>query len=649
MYRKPCIILFLFVVLTQSLYGQSLLSIMKESHEKSIWQQSYDKFDLKKRILEPENTYKGPEVEFSICLPESWEDYFCVYNNKSMDEWISVHDEKDERYVYMECGFVMKYHRSDEAIIEEFIEYESMGLELEESNKGDLEYTVDSMGEGLTRVSVDVKTRRNDRNGKAHIYSISNGVYYILCVAGAPGWKLKSNLDMLLTIAESLRVYGSDGYLWKDPRFNSVKMPSLAEAAESSTAETGVSSGRKKSHTTVNLKQIKKWSSTGFILQSTGGAPSNAVDAAAAAIASSAGYFDSAPEIVGGLKSTGNKEAHLFFKAIKNGCRYQGLAISGPSTGGSGQTVTLFCDRTIIWKTTLPEMLESLGGGTATTTTTTRQKKQLRPEDYQWTWHQRGNNRVRMPRGWEITFYNESTISGKGPQGSFVFGFCVPVRYPGLFDGNMQQGNLVISNYHSPVSALVNVYPDILAGVLRMYNQPVPSMHLNVYKHCHAVAPAGAEAKYIYYRATYNGESSDELALVWTSPAGGVNAWQYYQSTVSAPAGKLGTNLPVLLEIWRSWEVNPQVFQRRINQAIRDMNIATETIQEVNESRNRSMHNSSLEWDECIRGYGYILDKDTDTYSEFDLHDIPEVVDGLNEAAGTDRFRKVHPSEIHPY
>ena len=566
----------------------------------------------------------------------------------------------EEQIIYMYGKTVEDPNVAENFHIKEFIEYGYGGMDATEWNDRTMYYTVGHPTDNITTVSLECDIRMSDKKARLSITSYRDDNFVVMYCAAALPKKFKKSQDMLNTILNSITISGWAGIGSLAPKDSDPKKLAFSRPRDEvklnrtsvtknkrslpSAKKSTTQAGRTSAH--VSLKKIQQ-SGSSFILQSTGSAPSNAVAAGAAAIRSAAEYFDASPKIDGGIGANNNKEAQLFFTARKNGVTYKGLAVSGKTNNQTGQTVTLFCDKAAHFQQSLPDMLNDHGSRGASTS---QSRKQLRPEDLQWQWHQCGSGRVKMPQGWKITLSDGGMVGGSGPQGGFTFGFNFQVRYHGMFDAMVANDrNSVLENYQPPLPALVNVYPRIVAAKLHFAGLEAPRINIKVLDHRKIAAPQGQEAEYILCRSTINGKKDDNFALVVTSPAGGTGMWMYYQSSVSAPVGQLETNLPVLMEIWASWETNPQIFRQRINQALRDMNIATETMQETIAARNKSIYNMSLKWDEYIRGVGHLLNTDTGKLFELDLYKLESYRDNLNDAAGYQLFRVFQPSEMYEY
>jgi hypothetical protein len=134
-------------------------------------------------------------------------------------------------------------------------------------------------------------------------------------------------------------------------------------------------------------------------------------------------------------------------------------------------------------------------------------------------------------------------------------------------------------------------------------------------------------------------ESAD-IALVIIAPTGG-GQWMFYSSGVGCHKDQFARNLPVLMAIWKSYQVAGWVSQERMAKAMQSLREAYQIMNDTMAERSRAMDRIAADWDEYIRGYRTVLDTVTGDRFDVDLGYSTEVVRRLNEAEGSDRYREI--------
>lgn len=94
-----------------------------------------------------------------------------------------------------------------------------------------------------------------------------------------------------------------------------------------------------------------------------------------------------------------------------------------------------------------------------------------------------------------------------------------------------------------------------------------------------------------------------------------------------------------MMAIWSSWETNPEVYWRRLQTAITNMNEAGDILYESMRDSSRRREASMYDWSEAYRGSAIVRDTRTGAEMPASLAFVQETVDGLNQAAGGEVYQ----------
>jgi hypothetical protein len=123
--------------------------------------------------------------------------------------------------------------------------------------------------------------------------------------------------------------------------------------------------------------------------------------------------------------------------------------------------------------------------------------------------------------------------------------------------------------------------------------------------------------------------------MKWT----GIGQWLYYTSTVSAPSAHFARDLPVLLEIWKSWKVDDRVFQERLQKALESLRECHRIVQGVVAERSRVMSRANADWSEVLRGTSWVHDRRFGELTERSSYGLDKVVERFNRREGYERWK----------
>jgi hypothetical protein len=146
-------------------------------------------------------------------------------------------------------------------------------------------------------------------------------------------------------------------------------------------------------------------------------------------------------------------------------------------------------------------------------------------------------------------------------------------------------------------------------------------------------APVNGQAAFILAEVSIGGRPTQSFSWVAAVPAG-YGQWMYYTSSVAAPSGLFASQAPTLIAIWKSYSINPQVFAERMDDAIKNMKKATESMLSAGRESARVREAAGEGWDQVVRGVQTIEDTRTGRRVEIDNLAAQRVVDGLNGSGG---------------
>jgi hypothetical protein len=344
-------------------------------------------------------------------------------------------------------------------------------------------------------------------------------------------------------------------------------------------------------------------------------------------------YFEKGPEPLAAVGDAGDRELHVSFGAQAGGQVRTGLLVVRVNPDGAAAGVVH--DRSVASNQSLPKLLATLD----------RQMPAAVPVPVEQNWRRvpfpDGSGSVELPDGWQVVASVKGMADIVGPDGGYAaLGIWAPILDPatGL---QMQQmfgstSGSVVAPYADPLSALQQVFPQLLPGVRREVTR--------IIGHAPVPFPAAGQAAYIdfEFRTTELGGIQDRRGVTLVTTMPGYGQWVYYFSMVSSPAENFERLLPTMVRIWESYQVAGQVLQERLDNARRDLAEVDRILQQSQETRQVSMDRIAANWTEALRDQTVI----EDVLLQERHHDAPlgfvdELVEGLNRQVGYERYRHV--------
>lgn len=159
--------------------------------------------------------------------------------------------------------------------------------------------------------------------------------------------------------------------------------------------------------------------------------------------------------------------------------------------------------------------------------------------------------------------------------------------------------------------------------------------------------PSGQAAR-IYYRTIHSLNGQAVPYLAWGQlecyPVGS-GTWGIYSSVITGPESSFDVDLPLMIEIAKSWKLNDTIVAQHTQQNIAAANARfaafEQSMQEKQDAFDAYLksvqHNeliqdrSNADFDEVIRGYRTVYDTSTGDKSSVDLGSVDGIVNALNE------------------
>lgn len=379
--------------------------------------------------------------------------------------------------------------------------------------------------------------------------------------------------------------------------------------------------------------QLKHGNGTGRVFYLIDKREGSAVSALKKAVGRLANYFDNGIEDVEGFSDVNDTMTMVTFSARVGGHPVSGIAISMRT--GRESIVGFVYDRVErIRQSIMPLMAElerGLPGGSASN----REQAALR-------WYTAvfpdGTGRIRLPEGWRITSSYQGAVEISGSNGEGVsLGIAIPVATPEAarnpLTGQIMQG-AIVGYPRNPVDAMYEI-PEQAAA-----NMGASFAITRIIEATPVQSATGGQAAYVLYDATVNGIPRRALSLIDCSPVS-AGWWSFYYSTVAAPPERFARILPVMLKIWESWSVNPDVFRKRLQNAMRAMQETNRMITEAADYRMKTFEKGLVDWTEVFRGDRAVKDTLTGEMKYTDIGWAKKQVEKLNELQGYNRYKEI--------
>jgi hypothetical protein len=194
-----------------------------------------------------------------------------------------------------------------------------------------------------------------------------------------------------------------------------------------------------------------------------------------------------------------------------------------------------------------------------------------------------GSGSIAVPPGWRISSAQRSTVEMHGPRGdgvaigvTFSVGpaqFVTPVGFTGP--------------YLPPVEAFAWV-----SEVMAKRNGGATQTRVTEVQQTPPLTQGG-RAVYLLADQMTQGRHYRALALVNTANLSN-GFWQYYMTAVFAPAEVFAQSLPMMLEIWHSWNLSQGEMSRRTATAIATMKETNAIMQQTAEGRRTTQWHQEL-------------------------------------------------------
>lgn len=343
------------------------------------------------------------------------------------------------------------------------------------------------------------------------------------------------------------------------------------------------------------------------------------------------GYFDDAPEFSAAVGDESDQHLQAFFSAAIQGQPVNGVAVV--ALGANEAVFSLLFDRPQSLGSSFQRLASRLPG-------MAQSSAAPEPVRLQQTTLPDGSAAVGVPPGWRITFGQQGALDMEGPRGEQIsLGAAAPVyTHPMPFGQDM-----FVAQCCDPVQAMLALQPQISVLQRRM-GKPAPRI-LRVIESQPSPFPNG-QAAYVLGELDEGGRSYMGYGFVATSKTG-YDQFMYYVSSVVAPDEVFRSELPLMIEVWKSWSVSDAVLRGRLEHAIQTMNETWKIFRETMAESTRASLSEAKGWDQVIRGVETVEHAPSGKRWEVDNSKVNDLVDALN-SSGTGHWRVVPPSELIP-
>jgi hypothetical protein len=329
--------------------------------------------------------------------------------------------------------------------------------------------------------------------------------------------------------------------------------------------------------------------------------------------------FDPIPALPLVLVEADDRRAEALFTAAVNGAAVVGIA--AVRLNDAGGTVSVFYNYPDKLAASFPRLRQALeqSDGAATAMLTP-----LRLAD---------GSQVGVPAGWRLIGQGARLVDLMGTQGEFVsLGAASAVHANPVPPG----ATALQAPCCDPVKALQAVYPQLnanaqhLGSPAQLLTQIVESQSIE--------AGAGAQAAFVLSRLAVGGRPYWYFALVQTI-RGFSDPWTMILSGVTAPQPVFAAELPMLLQVWRSYSDNPPDFAERLKGSLQDMPATRQMLQLATGPHRPGSYGADAGWAVLLDD----LPKDKD--APIDAAAAQALVDKLSSDTGQP-WRIVPPSEL---
>jgi len=205
---------------------------------------------------------------------------------------------------------------------------------------------------------------------------------------------------------------------------------------------------------------------------------------------------------------------------------------------------------------------------------------------------------IGLPARWVVTAQHAGSLDARGPRGEGLsLGAALSVYSP--------PGPPPLLNYRpavapccDPVRATVVLAPQI-AAMARAAGQSAADLRQVL--EAQPVAVPRAQAAYLLSELDMQGHRILHYSYVLCAPTG-MGQWMYYISEVGAPESVFRDEFPLLIAIWKSWSVNPEVEQQRLQHAIEANKEASNIYQSAMQHSRDAHQKAACATDDLVRG-----------------------------------------------
>jgi hypothetical protein len=271
-----------------------------------------------------------------------------------------------------------------------------------------------------------------------------------------------------------------------------------------------------------------------------------------------------------------------------------------------------------------------------------------------------GAGTISIPPNWKITgATNIGSVFVQGPaQQSVSLGLDLEVVAPDSMEASVQNQlaasgqltpamRMLVAPYTGPVEALKNLTPQ-LSNLSQAHGGPAISLDQILQSNpVQAQFPNGQAAR-IYYRSTQSLNGRSTHLRAWAQMecySVGNGVWGVYACSVGGPDSTFDRDLPVMLDISKSWKLNDAVVAQHSRQNIAASNARFQAFEQSQKEKQDAFdeylatvqHNelirerSNADFDEVIIGYRTVYDTETGEHRSVDLGNVDAIVNALNE------------------
>lgn len=292
--------------------------------------------------------------------------------------------------------------------------------------------------------------------------------------------------------------------------------------------------------------------------------------------------FDAAPVLETVLADDSGQRAQALFSAKVNGAPVTGDASVDLSE--SGGTLSILYDRVQSFGDSFSRLRQSLAPG-----------EQVRAAEVPLVpWKLGDGSSISIPQNWTIANQGPGFVELHGPNGeAIVLGLHVGVWTRG------PQGYVLVAPCCDPARAFEILFPQIAAGIVKTGGPAQQLVRIIEVKPASYSGPG--QAAYILYESTIAGRPTMTLALVIAGQAYS-DPWMFYFSGVQAPKELFEQELPMMLEVWKSWRATPNVPLKSPDPTGQSLEPIVKAMQPSIAESSRTSLGVSPAWDQVLQG-----------------------------------------------